>query len=118
MWLNVKVLLVIVRLSPFTGCVDGKESSYIDLERVVKLLKYLFELRIKLINREAPLRESREVYIDLDIWLKSNISSSTIKHNSLLEGCVAVVTVPKELTDLKVRSIVVLIREIWRLALV
>ena len=89
-----------------------------DLERVVKILKYLFELGIKLIDQEAPLRESRKVYIDLDILLKSNISGSTIERNSLLDSCVIVITIPRELTDLKVRSVVVLIREIWGLALV
>ena len=58
------------------------------------------------------------MYIDLDIWLKSNISGSAIERSSPLEGCVIVITVPRELTDLKVRSIIVLIREIWGLALV
>jgi len=66
-WLNVKVLLAIVRLSLFIGRVNRKESSCIDLERVVRMLKYLFKLRIKLINWEAPLKESGEVYIGLDI---------------------------------------------------
>jgi hypothetical protein len=46
----VKVLLVIVRLSLFAGRVNGKESSCVDLERVVEMLKYLFKLRIKLID--------------------------------------------------------------------
>jgi len=49
-WLNVKVLLAIIRLSLFIGCVNRKKSSYIDLERVVKMLKYLFKLRIKLVD--------------------------------------------------------------------
>jgi len=66
-WLNVKVLLAIVRLSPFINRVNGKESSYVDSKRVVRMLKYLFKLRIKLIDWEAPLKESREVYIGLDI---------------------------------------------------
>jgi len=63
----VKVLLAIVKLSLFISRVNKKESSYIDLERVVKMLKYLFKLRIKLVDWEAPLKESREVYIGLDI---------------------------------------------------
>ena len=58
------------------------------------------------------------MYIDLDIWLESNISGSAVKSSSLLEGYIVVVTVPRELMDLKVRSVVVLVREIWRLALV
>ena len=58
------------------------------------------------------------MYIDPDIWLKSNISGNTIERNSPLEGCVIVLTVPRGLTDLKVKSVVVLIREIWGLALV
>lgn len=116
--LNIKVLLAIVRLSPFTGYINGKESSYINLKRVIKLLKYLFKLRIKFINREAPLRESKKVYINLDIQLKSNINSGTIERNSPLKGCVAVITIPRELIDLKVRSVMVFIREIQRLALV
>jgi len=66
-WLNVKVLLAIIRLSLFIGCVNRKESSCVDLERVVKILKYLFKFRIKLIDWEAPLKESGEVYIGLDI---------------------------------------------------
>ena len=82
------------------------------------MLKYLFKLRIKLTDWKAPLRESGEVYIDLDIWLESDISNSTIECNSLLKGCVEVVTIPREPMDFKVRSIVVLIKEIWRLALV
>ena len=66
-WLNVKVLLAIIRLSLFIGCVNKKESSCVDLERVVKMLKYLFKLRIKLVDWEALLKESGEVYIGLDI---------------------------------------------------
>jgi hypothetical protein len=117
-WLNVKVLLVIVRLSPFAGRVDGKESSCVDSERVVEMLEYLFELGIELADWEAPLRESGEVYIDLDIWLESDMSGSAVERSSPLEGCVIVVSVSRELTDLKVRSVVVPVREIWRLALV
>jgi len=49
-WLNVKVLLAIIRLSLFVSYVNKKESSYMDLERVVKMLEYLFKLRIKLID--------------------------------------------------------------------
>ena len=67
MWLNMKVLLAIIKLSLFIGHVNRKKSSCIDLERVVRMLKYLFELRIKFIDWEAPLKESREVYIGLDI---------------------------------------------------
>ena len=52
------------------------------------------------------------MYIGLDIWLKFNISSSAVERNSLLKGCVVVITVPKEVTDLKVKSVMVLIREI------
>ena len=52
------------------------------------------------------------MYIGLDIWLKFNISGSAVERNSLLESCVVVVTVPREVTDLKVKSVVVLIREI------
>ena len=111
-WLNIKMLLTIIRLSPFVNYVDRKESSYIDLKRVVKLLKYLFKLRIKLIDLKAPLREFREVYINLNIWLESNISGSAIKYNSLLEGCMVVITIPRELMDFKVKSIIVLIKEI------
>jgi len=111
-WLNIKVLLAIIRLSLFIGCVNRKKSSYMDSERVVRIFKYLFKLRIKLIDWEVPLKEFRKVYIGLDIWLKSNISGSAIKRNSLLEGCVVVITISRELTDLKVRSVVVLIREI------
>jgi len=66
-WLNVKVLLAIIRLSLFVGRVDRKKSSYMDSERVVGMLKYLFELGIKLIDWETPLKEFREVYIGLDI---------------------------------------------------
>ena len=58
------------------------------------------------------------MYIDLDIWLKSDINGSAIERSSPLEGCIIVVSVSRELTDLKVRSVVVPIREIWRLALV
>jgi len=58
------------------------------------------------------------VYINLDIQLKSNISSSAIERSSPLEGYVIVISVSRELTDLKVRSVIVPIREIWRLALV
>ena len=111
-WLNVKVLLAIVRLSPFAGRVDGKESSCVDSERVVGMLKYLFELGIKLADWEAPLKESGEVYIGLDIWLESDMSGSAVERNSLLEGCVVVVTVPKEVIDLKVKSVIVLVKEI------
>ena len=50
MWLNVKVLLAIIRLSLFIGHINKKESSYMDSERVVRILKYLFKLRIKLID--------------------------------------------------------------------
>jgi len=108
-----KIAIVLVRTRIdvwFVGI--GKENSCIDLERVVKILKYLFKLRIKLIDWEAPLRESGEVYIDLDIWLKSNISGSAVKRSSPLKGCVIVISIFKELTDLKVRSVVVPIREI------
>jgi len=66
-WLNVKVLLAIIRLSLFIGYINKKESSCVDSERVVKILKYLFKLRIELVDWEAPLREFGEVYIDLDI---------------------------------------------------
>jgi len=83
-----------------------------DLERVVKMLKYLFKLRIELIDWEAPLRKSREVYIDLNIWLKSDMSGSAIERSSPLEGCVIVISISRELTDLKVRSVVVPVREI------
>ena len=107
-----------MRLSPFASHVNGKESNCVDLKRVVKMLKYLFKLGIKLADRKAPLRESGEVYIDLDIWLGSNISGSVIEHNNLLKGCVVVVTVFKELMDFKIKSIVVLIKEIWGLALI
>jgi len=60
-------LLAIIRVSPFAGCVDREESSCVDSERVAKILKYLFELGIKLTDQKAPLRESREVCINLDI---------------------------------------------------
>ena len=50
MWLNIKVLLAIIRLSLFTSHVNKKESSCVDSERVVRILKYLFKLRIKLVN--------------------------------------------------------------------
>jgi len=63
----VKVLLAIIRLSLFIGRVNRKKSSYINSERMVGILKYLFKLGIKLIDWEAPLKESREVYIGLDI---------------------------------------------------
>jgi len=66
-WLNIKVLLAIVRLSLFVGCVNRKKSSCVDSERVVKMLEYLFKLGIELIDWEAPLRKSGEVYIDLNI---------------------------------------------------
>ena len=111
-------MLAIIRLFLFIGYINRKESSYIDLGRVVKILKYLFKLKIKLIDWEALLIESRKVYIDLDIWLKSNISGSAIERSSLFKGYIIVVTVPRELIDLKVRLVIVLLREILRLALV
>ena len=56
--------------------------------------------------------------INLDIWLESDISGSAVERNSPLKGCVIVIIVPRELTDLKVRSVMALIKEIWGLALV
>ena len=115
-WLNMKVLLAIVRISPFSGRVGGEESSCVDSESVVEMLKYLFVLGIKLADWAAPLKESGEVNIDLDIWLESDMSGSAVEGSSPLDGCVVAVTVPRELTNLKVRSVVVLVRGIWTLA--
>jgi hypothetical protein len=43
-------LLAIIRLSLFIGRIDRKESSCVDLERVVEILEYLFKLGIELID--------------------------------------------------------------------
>jgi len=52
------------------------------------------------------------VYIDLNIWLESNISGSAIECSSPLKGYVIIIFISRELTDLKVRSIVVPVRKI------
>jgi hypothetical protein len=66
-WLNIKVLLAIVKLFLFSGCIDGEKSSCVDLKKVIEMLKYLFKFGIKLIDQKALLRKFGELYINLNI---------------------------------------------------